>query len=85
MSNALIQSYVWYKDKKFYVSTINRISSAMLSGGAIYAETMAWLTTKDTLHGEFVGQGESAAGSLREHFRICQSLFEFGKTHEDDE
>lgn len=79
----LMQSYVWYGEQCFFVSTINRESSAMLGPG-IYAETMVW-EHDETINkqGRLIGQDEGARGTVTKHIRICQRLIETGKPFED--
>lgn len=40
-TNKIAQTYVWSEGKRYFVSTINRASSAMCAPGD-YAETMVW-------------------------------------------
>jgi hypothetical protein len=86
MNKSLITSYVLHNGKCFFVSTINRESSAMEAHGMTYAETMAWeLDLETKKNGNIVAQDEAATDSLRGHFRVCEKLFVTGKFYEDEE
>lgn len=76
---SVIKSYVWHKDNCFFVSTIERNSSAMLMPGR-YNETMIWeYDWKTAKRGEMLDIiGETSTGSLREHFRICETINRLG-------
>lgn len=81
---AIIQSYVTHKGKTFFVSTINRESSSMLGG--TYAETLVWeLDEKTGERKQLVGQDEGATDSIFAHQRMCERIYETGKTSLDDE
>ena len=85
MNNKLIQSYVYFKDQFFYVSTINRESSSMMGTG-VYSETIVWICDIDTLErGELIHQDEGRKDSIVKHMRICKTLNETGKPILDDE
>ena len=80
----IIQSYIWHDGKAFFVSTINRESSAMYGG--TYAETMVWEWDEKTRErGKIVGQDEGSADSIYAHQRMCKRIHETGKTSADDE
>jgi hypothetical protein len=80
MSKALIQSHVRHGDKWFYVSTINRESSAVASYGATYAETIAWeFEPASKQRGDIVAQVSATTDSLSGHFKVCKALFEGGE------
>ena len=85
MSTKLIQSFVWHEGKRFFVSTINRESSALLAMGAEYAETMAWEwpETQDG-RGVMVGQTEASKDSLYGHERMCRELYCSGNWSGDE-
>ncbi len=84
MSRPIIQSYVWHGEKCFFVSTIDRESSAM--EGGTYAETMVWeFDFKERNRGDIVGQGEDATGSAREHYALCQRLIDSGSMELPDD
>ena len=80
MTNKVMQSQVWYGDKCFFVSTLNRESSAALAYGATYAETMAWDCDPETgARGVMVGMSDSPTGSIRGHIAACTRLHETGE------
>lgn len=86
MNKTIIQSYVPHGDKWFFVSTINRESSAALAYGNTYAETMVWefdFVTKE--RGRIVWQAEEKANSLVGHYKVCERLYETGICEVDDD
>lgn len=83
-SKTLIQTYVWHEVKGFFVSTIDRESSAMYAG--VYAETMAWeLDSEKRVRGALVGQDEAGQGSIARHLLMVQRLYETGKAEPADD
>ena len=85
MNKTLIQSYVPHGDKWFFVSTINRESSAALAYGNTYAETMVWefdFVTKE--RGRLVWQDGAGTDSLSGHFKACKRLYETGSCEVDE-
>lgn len=77
-----IKSYVWHKEKCFFVSTIERDSSAA-QGPRRYNETIVWDYDWDKRdRGEMLGTFEDFAGAIETHLRITQVLFATGKTPE---
>jgi len=75
----LVQTYVFHEGRAFYVSTINRESSAALAYGHEYAETLVWeWDAESRTRGNIVGQGECRAGSIRVHQELVQRLFDTG-------
>lgn len=79
MSTSLIQSQVRHGDSWFYVSTINRKSSAAIAYGSTYSETLAWeFDPVAKTRGGIVAQDESATDSLAGHFRVCEKLAKGG-------
>ncbi len=83
-SKALAQTYVWHEGKGFFVSTIDRESSAMYAG--VYAETMAWeWDSEERVRGELVGQDESGQGSIARHMLMVQRLYETGRAEPADD
>lgn len=83
-NKALIQSVVFVDGKQnecFYVSTIDRDSSAMYGGR--YAETLVWEFDFNTkVRGKLVGQEDDREGSLNGHFRMCTRILETGQSKE---
>ena len=75
----VIKSYVWHKDRCFFVSTIERDSSAMLDSGR-YNETLVWNYDWATRKGtQLCYQRDCVRGSIRQHLAICQELFDKGE------
>lgn len=86
LGKALKQEVVQFEDKFFWVSTINRQSSAIAVAGVEYAETMVFKTdAAGTARDGIVGQGEHARDSLFTHDLIVERLKRTGKVEEDDE
>ncbi len=78
----IIKSYVWHNKQCFFVSTIERDSSA-LEGGR-YNETMIWEYNWGTREraDKFFFQSESRRGSITEHLQVCERLFSTGSAVE---
>jgi hypothetical protein len=81
-SRTVIQSYVWQEgtERGYFVSTIDRESSAALAYGARYLETMVWRFENKT-RTDIIYSGE---GPL-EHFRVCKHLMVHGEEGLDHE
>lgn len=79
MDRRLVQTYIRHRDKLFFVSTINRESSAQLMPGD-YAETMAWEIDKDDLtrRSTLAHEGD-VQDSIDKHFEIVSALYEKGE------
>jgi len=78
--NKIIQSYVWHEDKCFFVSTINRNTSAREAPDFIYAETLVWTYDNETRKaGSLLYQLDSIKNDIRTHLQACQDLHEYGK------
>lgn len=79
----LLKSYVWHGDRCYFVSTIERDSSAQVVPPSRYNETIAWEYDWDSQErGDMVAmEGEGAA--CRQHFAVCRSLFTTGKYDPD--
>lgn len=74
----VIKSYVWHDGKCFFVSTIERDSSAM-EGPRRFNETIVWDYDWDIKErGSIVHQDEGSAGSVRTHLKVCERFFEQG-------
>lgn len=87
MNKTLAQTYVWRDGKGFFVSTINRQSSAQFGYNHIYAETLVWEWDRESKQrGKMIGQDEHCEDSLFAHQRMVQRLFDTGKCveHDDD-
>lgn len=80
----LARDIVTHNGKQFYVSTINRESSAELSYRSIYAETLVW-EWDGTQRGKIVGQDEAGEDSLVGHKRMCTIFEAHGKQLQDDD
>ena len=79
MNKALIQTYVWHEGEAFFVSTINRRSSAAASHFSFYAETLVWEWFPEIRkRGELIGQDEHLEDSIFAHQRMVQRLFDTG-------
>ncbi len=75
----LAKSFISTNDKHYFISTINRESSAMLAYGSIYAETIAWEWNPETnTRGEQVKQDESCENSLEGHKRVIDFIYNGG-------
>ena len=86
VNKTLAQTHVWNGEKGFFVSTINRPSSAALAYGRIYSETMVWEWNRETKQrGNLIGQDEHCKDSLFAHQRMVQRLFDTGKCEEPDD
>ena len=81
----LAQTFVKHGEKCAFVSTINRESSAMLSGGT-YAETLVWEYDESTSQrGRLIGQGEASADSLFVHEKFVKRFGETGSFEEQED
>ena len=86
VNKTLAQTEVLHGDKWFFVSTINRRSSAALAYGRIYSETLVWEWNRKTAKkGDMVGQDEHCEDSIFAHQRMVQRLFNTGKCEEPDD
>ena len=82
-NKTLAQTHIWHGDKCFFVSTINRQSSATLAYGAVYSETLVWEWDDETKQrGAMVGQDEHCEDSLFAHQRMVLRLFDTGSCEE---
>lgn len=71
----VIQSYVYYKDKAFFVSTIERDYSAM-AGVVRGEETIVWEIDKETKkRGDLLFE----ASGVSDHLEICKQLTRKGE------
>ena len=86
VNKTLAQTLVWHGNKGFFVSTINKKTSAMLSYGRIYSETLVW--EWDSIakkRGDLIGQDTHGEDCLYAHFNMVQRLFDTGKCEEPDD
>jgi len=74
MNRHIIQSFVWHGDKRYFVSTCDRESSADVQYGAIYAETIAWEWPHDGDRGEIIEMDEGVHGSAKVHYQMCERI-----------
>ena len=75
----LAKSFISCNGKHYFVSTINRESSAMLAHGDLYAETIAWEWNPETnTRGEQVKQDSSYENSLEGHKRVMDFIYHGG-------
>ena len=71
----LAKSFISTNDKHYFVSTINRESSAALAYGHVYAETIAWEWNPETeTRGKIVWQDEAYRDSLVGHNRVVDFI-----------
>ncbi len=72
-----IKSYVWHGDKCFFVSTIERDSSAS-DGPRRFFETYVYnFDWKTNVRGEMIG-GDGGGPAFEQHYRIAKHLFDNG-------
>ena len=84
MSDKVIQSYVWHEKECFFVSTIERDSSAMLAPGR-YNETIVWEYDYDARkRGELVFQDEDSKGRIVKHLILCENIVKIGRKAFED-
>jgi len=79
MNEKLVQTYVKHEDQWFFVSTINRESSASESPGFEYAETIAWKIAHDNTRQEMLDIRTDMRNHIQTHLNYIHSLFEFGE------
>lgn len=85
MSDMVMQSYVWHEGKCFFVSTINRESSAALAYGRRYAETLVWeYDYEKRERGGIVGQAEDSEGGITAHMQTCKKFNHHGHMNDED-
>lgn len=74
----IAKSYLWHKGQIYFVSTIDRDSSAAYYQSR-YAETMVWTWDWDKRErGELIHQDEGSQGSITTHLAVCKKLHEGG-------
>lgn len=84
-SDTLAQTYARHGNKWFYVSTVNRDSSAV-EFNSRYAETLVWEYDPTTKFlGKLIGQFEDTENEITRHQDVVVKLHKTGKTQEDDE
>jgi len=86
MSNLIAYTIVQRNGKHYYISTINRESSASGAYGRMYAETMVWEWDNVLRErGEFIGQGEASCDSLFTHLDFVQRMHRDGVLEIDED
>jgi len=73
----LMQTYVWHENKRFFVSTMRRQSSAAVIPATWYAETYAW----DQQNGDVVAQAAEGP-AFKQHMDVVKQLLETGVYNE---
>jgi hypothetical protein len=81
-----LKSYVWHDGQCFFVSTIERDSSAMMETPVSrFHETIVWEYDWDTAkRGTMVAQ-EGCGTAFDQHYRVCKDFYETGKLNDEDE
>ncbi len=76
--NRVIKTYVWHGGKCYFVSTIERDSSAIL-GPRRFNETMVWeYDWNSDERGQLVYEDEGPTGSIRTHQAVVEAIYENG-------
>jgi hypothetical protein len=74
-SKKIIQSYVWHKNKCYFVSTITRDSSAV-NYPYEFNETIVWeYDYEKRIRGKMLFQDEDFENSIEMHNLICNNIF----------
>ena len=83
----VIKSYVWHGDDCFFVSTIERDSSASLPPPLPrFNETLAWQYDYETMErGDIVATDGDFQGCLRTHFAVCEQLAKHGRVQLEED
>jgi hypothetical protein len=78
IDNTIIQSFVWHDGKRYFVSTIERDSSAFLCSER-YNETIVWeWTNQCDGRGKMLLQESDSLNSIEKHIDICTSIYKNG-------
>lgn len=76
--NEIAKTYVWHGARCFFVSTINRDSSAQMDVSR-YAETMVWeYDYRAVVRGKCIFQGDAAKDSIFLHQKTVENLYHKG-------
>jgi len=76
--NRVIKTYVWHGGKCYFVSTIERDSSAIL-GPRRFNETMVWeYDWNSDERGQLVYEDGGPTGSIRTHQAVVEAIYENG-------
>lgn len=76
----IIKTYVWHGERCFFVSTINRESSAAILPSPRYNETMVWEYNwnwkgpEGDPRGDWLYQGSDNTGSIGTHQRVVEAI-----------
>jgi len=70
----IIKTYIKHGEDWFFVSTINRESSAAMIPSPWYAETIVWSTNVAGERRELLWQGDAYKGSIKTHQRVVEAL-----------
>ena len=86
-STNVIKSYVWYKNDCFFVSTMERDSSASTEPpGSRFNETIVWVYDYENKERkEMISVKNDRQGSIETHNEVCLSLNKFGMVMVDDD
>jgi hypothetical protein len=80
----IIKTFVWHGERCFFVSTIERDSSAAL-GPLRYNETLVWdYDYEEKTRGTLLYQEEDMHGSMSRHLCVCAALHKDGKLTRED-
>lgn len=75
----IAKTHLKYKDKYYFISTINRECSSMESYGILYTETIAWEWNPETnTKGCQVTQDAGPEDSIQSHLRVIQFIYNGG-------
>lgn len=75
----VIKTYVWHADQCYFVSTIERTSSAA-ANPCRFNETLVWrYDWGKSTRGQMVHQAEAPAGSIVAHQRTVEAIHDVGE------
>ena len=84
-NDRVIKTYVWHKDQCFFVSTIERDSSAF-GDTSRFNETIVWECDWATgKRGEILYTHGSGRGSIDRHLQICKEFYKNGRVVDADD
>lgn len=79
-NDRVIKTYVWHGEKCFFVSTIERNSSAAAAPGTRYNETIVWeFDWEKNERRLMVFQTSCAPGSIVAHQRTVEAIHDVGE------
>jgi len=73
-----LTSYVWHKGQCYFVSTIERDSSANVPPVPRFMETIAWEYDWDARQRGSMVATEGSGSAVSQHFEMCQQLHRNG-------